>query len=298
MTNHIHRLRERLAARRTKGILTVPGCWDGMTALLIEQAGFEAAFLTGGGLSMARLGRPDVGLVTASELVDAVAQIRDRTGLPLMVDGDTGFGSVLTLARTVRQIERAGASAVQIEDQTYPKRCGHLAGKGVASLGEAVGRIAAALDARHEMLVIARTDAVAVEGIGAALDRADAYREAGADLIFVEGPRTIEEMRKVVDRFGERVPLVHNLVEGGTSATARGNELGALGFAVALHPLVLLHGFAAAAPEWLTTLRDTGSTESFAGDIANLADMNRITGLHSLIDDASRFASIDNPAGS
>jgi len=271
--------------RRT--LRSVPGCWDGMTALLIEQAGFEAAFLTGGGLSMARLGRPDMGLVTMTEVAETVAVIRDRVALPLIVDGDTGFGNALNMARTVRASERAGASAIQIEDQGFPKRCGHMAGKSVIPLAEAVGKVKAALDARSDMLVIARTDAVSVEGLDAALDRAEAYLEAGADLIFVEGPRTLADTQAVATRFAKRVPLIHNLVEGGVSATDNGADLEAMGFALALHPLLLLHGLAAAAPGWLAHLKTERSTVGLP--LADLADINRITGAAALIATGARY---------
>ncbi|WP_375383259.1 oxaloacetate decarboxylase [uncultured Sphingomonas sp.] len=288
--NHLAALRALVATgtdgRRT--LASVPGCWDGLSALLIEQAGFGAAFLTGGGLAMARLGRPDMGMATMTELVEAVAAIRDRVAIPLIVDGDTGFGNALTLARTVRLVERAGGSAIQIEDQAFPKRCGHMAGKAMAPLAEAVGRVRAALDARVDMLVVARTDAVAVEGIDAALDRADAYLAAGADLIFVEGPRTLAETQAVADRFAARVPLVHNLVEGGVSATDRGADLEAIGFAVALHPLLLMHGFVRHAPGWLAQLKREGTSAGL--DLASLGDMNRITGAQALIAEEARYA--------
>uniref|UniRef100_UPI0035CA64B6 isocitrate lyase/PEP mutase family protein n=1 Tax=uncultured Sphingomonas sp. TaxID=158754 RepID=UPI0035CA64B6 len=288
--SHVAALRALVApgadGRRT--LASVPGCWDGLTALLIEQAGFGAAFLTGGGLSMTKLGRPDLGLVTMSELVDTVAVIRDRVAIPLIVDGDTGFGNALNMARTVRMVERAGASAIQIEDQGFPKRCGHMAGKTVVPLAEAVGKVKAALDARHDMLVIARTDAVGVEGIAAALDRADAYLEAGADLIFVEGPRTLADTHAVADRFAHRAPLVHNLVEGGVSATDSSAELAAMGFALALHPLLLLHGFVRHAPYWLASVQAHRSTSGL--DIATLADVNRITGADALIAQGDLYA--------
>lgn len=288
--NHVAALRVLVApgvdGRRT--LVSVPGCWDGLTALLIEQAGFGAAFLTGGGLSMAKLGRPDLGLVTMSELVDTVALLRDRVAIPLIVDGDTGFGNPLNVARTVRMIERAGASAIQIEDQGFPKRCGHMAGKTIVPLGEAVGRVKAALDARGEMLVIARTDAVAVEGLSAAIDRAEAYLAAGADLIFVEGPRTLADIRTVAERFAARVPLVHNLVEGGVSGTDRGASLEAMGFALALHPLVLMHGLVRHASQWLAHLKAERSTAGL--DIASLSDLNDITGAHALITQGDRYA--------
>jgi 2-methylisocitrate lyase-like PEP mutase family enzyme len=288
VAGHVERLRARIAARPRR-LLGVPGCWDGFSALLIEQAGFEAAFLTGGGLAMARFGRPDMGLVTMTEAAETIAAIRDRVALPLIADGDTGFGNALNMARTVRCFERAGASAIQIEDQGFPKRCGHMAGKTVVPLAEAVGKVKAALDARDHMLVIARTDAVAVEGLDAALDRAEAYLEAGADLIFVEGPRTPADTRAVASRFAGRVPLVHNLVEGGVTATDQGAELEDMGFSVALHPLVLLHGFARHAPDWLAALKTDRSTAGIAGQIATLADMNRITGAAELIDTGTRY---------
>ncbi|MBA4355625.1 MAG: carboxyvinyl-carboxyphosphonate phosphorylmutase [Novosphingobium sp.] len=290
MNDHVRRLRDAVKPGATgeRNLLSVPGCWDGLTALLIEQAGFDAAFLTGGGLSMARLGRPDMGLVTMSELAETVALIRDRVDIPLIVDGDTGFGNALNMARTVRMIERAGASAIQIEDQGFPKRCGHMAGKTVVPLADAVGKLKAALDSRADMLVIARTDAVSVEGMDAALDRAEAYLEAGADLIFVEGPRTIEETQRVASQFAARVPLVHNLVEGGVSATSDGGILAAMGFAVALHPLLLMHGLAAAAPGWLAHLRDQRTTAGLP--LASLADMNRITGAADLIELGRTYA--------
>lgn len=288
---HVARLRAALAAGEggARRLISVPGCWDGLSALLIEQAGFEAAFLTGGGFSMARLGRPDMGLVTAGEVADAIAVIRDRVAIPLIVDGDTGFGNALNTARTVRQFERAGASAIQLEDQTFPKRCGHMAGKGVVPLAEALGRLRAALDVRDHALIIARTDAVSVEGFDAALDRAEAFLEAGADLIFVEGPRTLEDTEAVGRRFGARVPLVHNLVEGGVSATRSGAELEAMGFAVALHPLMLMHAFVRQAPGLLARLKAERSTQAFAGELATLSDMNTLTDAPGLIADGARY---------
>lgn len=264
-------------------LISVPGCWDGLTALLVAQAGFPAAFLTGGGLSMARFGRPDMGLVTATELEETVWAIRDRVALPLLVDADTGFGNALNVARTVRRLERAGASAIQLEDQSFPKRCGHMQGKSLVPLDEAVGKLRAALDSREHALIVARTDAVSVDGLDAALERAEAYLAAGADLIFVEGPRTLAETAQVGAQLGARAPLVHNLVEGGVSATDSGEALERLGFAVALHPLVLLHALAALAPRILSGLARERSTAAMAGDLVRLEDMNRLTGADDLL---------------
>jgi len=199
MGNDPAQLRDLVAPDETgaRRLLSLPGCWDGFSALLVEQAGFEAAFVSGGAVSMARLGRPDIGLLSVVEIADVVLQIRDRVSLPLVVDADTGFGDAGNVARTVRLFERAGASAIQIEDQTFPKRCGHMAGRSVVPLEEAKARLRTALDARNDLLVVARTDALAVEGLAAALDRAEAFLEEGADWIFVEGPRDMAEAKEV-----------------------------------------------------------------------------------------------------
>lgn len=269
--------------------LQLPGCWDALTALLVERAGFGAAFLTGGGLAMARLGRPDLGLVTASELVDATVQICDRISIPLVVDGDTGFGNALTLQRLVRQIERAGAAAIQIEDQSFPKRCGHMAGKQVVPLAEATGRIRAAVDARHDMLIVGRTDALAIEGVEAVMDRAEAYLEAGADILFIEGPRSMEEAQAIAARFARRVPLVHNLVEGGVTPSDQGRDFFDLGYAAMLHPLLLMHGLVGIAPQLLATLQTSGTTASLRGEIADLQQMNQLTGAKALLEKADSY---------
>lgn len=287
MNSKEHTARLRLLLQRGRQgdapILSVPGCWDAFTALLIEQAGFECAFLSGGGLSMARLGRPDVGLITADELISTIAVIRERVSIPLIVDADTGFGGIHNLQRTLRAAERAGASAVQIEDQTFPKRCGHMAGKQVVSLRDGCERIRAAVDARQDMMVVARTDALAVEGIASALDRADAYLEAGADALFIEGPRSMVELHRVASHFAPRIPLLHNLVEGGVTPTKDVNVLEELGFAIALHPLLLLHGFLNAAPGWLAHLRDTRNTDGIARDLSTLTQINTFTGTDEIL---------------
>lgn len=288
---HVRRLTALIAADQAgrRMMMSVPGCWDAITALLIERAGFDAAFLSGGALSMARLGQPDMGLVTASETIDTIALIRDRVALPLIVDGDTGFGNAVNLQRTVRAFERAGASAIQIEDQGFPKRCGHMAGKTVVPIGEAVGRISAALDARHDMLVVARTDALAIEGVDAAIERAEAFRAAGADMIFIEGPRDRRELDRIAERFARHVPLVHNLVEGGVTPTRDGKVLADLGFAIALHPLLLLHGLTAQAPDWLGVLARDRSTEALGDRIADLVTMNEMLGAPALIETGKTF---------
>ncbi|MCC5861427.1 MAG: isocitrate lyase/PEP mutase family protein [Gammaproteobacteria bacterium] len=282
-------LRALLAA---PGILQAPGVYDGLSALLVERAGFPVMFLSGAGLAYTRFGRPDLGLVTMSELVETVAVISERIGLPMIVDGDTGFGNALNLKRTVQRLEQAGAAAIQFEDQLAPKRCGHMQGKQVVSTGEMLGRVRAALDARRneDTLVIARTDALALEGLDAALDRAEAYLEAGADLLFIEGPRTLEEMQQIAGRFAGRVPLVHNLVEGGGSPLRDAAALEALGFGVALHPSLLVHLFTRQAPRYLARLAAEGGTDGFADELLDLQEINAVLGAEGLLADAARYA--------
>jgi 2-methylisocitrate lyase-like PEP mutase family enzyme len=257
--------------------LSVPGVWDGLTIQLVEQAGFPAAFLSGGALSMARHGRRDIGLVTPTELVQAVQIIREVSDLPLIVDADTGFGNADNAARTIRALEAAGATAIQLEDQLFPKRCGFLAGKAVIPAADYVDKLKAVLDARRSAatLVIARTDAIAVEGFAAAMDRAALYADAGADLLFVEGPETLADLQSIAARFAD-VPLVQNLVEGGHSPLTTAGELGAQGYAIALHPLLMLHGFVRQAPALLAELARSGSTDALRSDIADLHEINAL----------------------
>jgi 2-methylisocitrate lyase-like PEP mutase family enzyme len=272
------------------GCLQVPGVYDGLTALLVERAGFPVAFLSGAALSYTRFGRPDLGLVCMDEVAQAVGAMRERVALPLIVDADTGFGNALNVQRTVREFEKAGASAIQLEDQLAPKRCGHMAGKQVVPAAEMVGKIRAALDARRDpdTIVIARTDAHGVEGFDAALARAVAYAEAGADWVFYEGPDTVDQMRAVaraVDR-----PLVHNLVEGGRTPVTRIDELAALGYRIGLHPGFLVHLLAATAPAMLAQLRADGTSDAMRDRLSDLGRMNALLGAPELLADAARYA--------
>ena len=218
--------------------LLAPGIYDALTALIAEQAGFEALYLSGASIAYTRLGRSDIGLTTASEVANTLANITDRVRVPVIVDADTGFGNALNMQRTVRDFERAGAAMIQIEDQTFPKRCGHLDGKGVVPVKEMQGKIHAALDARKSSntLILARTDALAVEGLDAALDRAEKYLECGVDALFVEALRTPEQMKVACDRFAHRIPLLANMVEGGKTPILSAAELGKFGFKIVIFP--------------------------------------------------------------
>ncbi len=219
-------------------IVLAPGVYDALSALVAEQAGFEALYLSGASIAYTRLGRSDIGLTTFTEVADTLARITERVNLPVIVDADTGFGNALNTQRTVRGFERAGAAMVQIEDQTFPKRCGHLDGKAVVPEREMVGKLKAALDARtsSDTLILARTDAVAVEGLDAALDRAEAYLACGVDALFIEALRSPEQMDAACGRFAQRVPLLVNMVEGGKTPIQDADALQAHGFRIAIFP--------------------------------------------------------------
>jgi 2-methylisocitrate lyase-like PEP mutase family enzyme len=289
MSDHRARLRQQLQGG---SLVQAPGVYDGLSALLVEQAGFEAAFVSGACISFARLGRPDVGLVSAAEACDSLFAMRDRVSLPLIVDIDTGFGNALNVQRTVRDFERAGASALQIEDQQAPKRCGHLAGKGLISREEMVGKIRAALDARQndDTLIFARTDALGVLGLEEALARGEAYRDAGAHALFIEAPTSAAAMRAIATQFAARIPLVHNLVEGGGSPVESCSALAELGYRLALHPATLLHLFTRQARELLQDLRRDGSSRRWEDRMHDLVQMTALLGGDALLAEGRRYS--------
>lgn len=275
-------LKSRLAG---EAAVLAPGAYDALSALLIERAGFEAVYVSGASIAYTQLGRPDIGLVSFDHVADVVARMRERIGLPIIVDGDTGFGNALNVQRTVRVLERMGANAIQIEDQSFPKRCGHLAGKGLIPTAEMAGKVKAACDARasDETLIIARTDAIAVEGIEAALDRASVYFEAGADVTFIEAPRTLDEMRRVVAAFGHRSPLVANMVEGGLTPILSLDDLSRVGFRLVISPGAMVRALIPAAEAFLASLRKHGATSPFADRMIDLGGVNDRIGLDELV---------------
>lgn len=256
------------SARADQRAIILPGAFDALSARLVEAAGFDAVYLTGAGLANASLGVPDIGLVTASELRDHVARVADVVGIPLVVDADTGFGNAINMQRTVRQLERAGAAALQIEDQVFPKKCGHFAGKAVIPAEEMVQKIRAAVDARasEDLLIIARTDARAVTTLEEALDRAHRYREAGADILFVEAPESVEELAAIGASFD--VPLVANMVEGGKTPLLAAGELAELGFSLVLFANAALRVSQRAISELLRELYSTGGTSAMLDRMA------------------------------
>jgi 2-methylisocitrate lyase-like PEP mutase family enzyme len=282
-----------LSARlRRRPILLAPGTYDALTALIAERAGFEALYISGAAMAHTRLGRPDIGLVGMSEVAQTVTLIRDRIGINLIVDADTGYGNALNVERTVRLFERAGANAIQLEDQDFPKRCGHLDDKTLIPAIEMVGKIKAAVDSRHsaDTLIIARTDAIAVEGFDRALERAALFVEAGADVLFVEAPRQRDELARVGEKFGKSVPLLANMVEGGKTPILPAQELQELGFAVVIFAAGVLRAIAKTAEEFYRSLKANGSTEAFRSRMFDFNGLNALIGTPEMLERGRRYA--------
>ena len=262
------------------GCIVAPGVADALAARLVTMAGFDVVYMTGFGTGLTRLGMPDVGLLTATEMIDNASRIVDASGLPVVADADTGYGNPINTRRTVRDYEKAGVAAVHLEDQTWPKRCGHLAGKGVIPTAEMVAKVKAACDARRDsdFVIIARTDAIAVEGMNAALDRAAAYREAGADVLFVEAPVGLEEVKIVANRF-KGIPLLYNMAASGKTPDLPADELGRLGFKISLYPNWLLLAAIPAMQNILSELKRTCSIAHMRDKVATFKQFTDIAGL-------------------
>jgi len=242
------------------GIVVAPGAFDCLTACLVETGGFPALYVTGSGVSISALGAPDVGVLSFGEILDRVRRIADSVSIPLIADADTGYGGPLNVIRTVREFERAGVSALQIEDQAWPKRCGHEAGRILASVDEMVGRISAAVDARidPDLVIIARTDARSDHGLNAALDRAARYAEAGADVLFVESPESEAELARIAAELPR--PALANMVEGGRTPITVSTRLQELGFRLVIYPNTLTRTIVRAGRDVLTALSRDGTT--------------------------------------
>lgn len=269
----------------SRDILLAPGIYDALSGLIAEQAGARAVYLSGASIAYTRFGRSDVGLVSASEVHDTLAAVTDRIQIPVIVDADTGFGNALNVQRTIRNFERAGAAAIQIEDQSFPKRCGHLDGKTLISKDEMVGKIKAAIDARKETntLIIARTDARGVEGLSEAIDRAQAYQEAGADILFIEAPHSIDEMKLIRKSFGEDIPLLANMVEGGKTPIKTANDLKSLGFNIVIFPGGAVRAATFRLQQYYAGLIENGSTLEFSDSMHNFDSLNSVIGTPELL---------------
>ncbi len=275
-------LRTRLQQQR---LLLAPGIYDALSAHVAAQAGFEALYLSGASIAYTRLGTSDIGLTTFTEVCDTMAAIRERVDLPVIIDADTGFGNALNTQRTVRGFERAGASMIQLEDQTFPKRCGHLAGKAVVPVAEMTGKLKAALDARasRDTLILARTDAVAVEGFDAAVERAERYLDTGVDALFIEAVKSEEQMRAVNARFAGRAPLLANMVEGGQTPVKSAADLEALGYRIAIFPGGTVRAVAHTLTSYYASLKEHGSTKPYADRMLDFDGLNVLIGTPALI---------------
>jgi len=262
------------------GCIVAPGVADAFAARLVKMEGFQAVYMTGFGTSLTRLGMPDVGLLTANEMIDNASRIVDASELPVIADADTGYGNPINTRRTIRDYEKAGVAGVHIEDQQWPKRCGHLAGKRVIPTAEMVAKIKAACDARRDadFVIIARCDAIAVEGLEPALERGERYREAGADVLFIEAPVGRSEVKIVAKRF-KGVPLLYNMAASGKTPDLPAIELGQLGFKLAIYPNWVILAAIPAMQSALRELKATGSTAGLRGKVANFQQFTEIAGL-------------------
>ena len=281
-------LKQRLGQSRA---LLAPGVYDALSALLAEQAGFEALYLSGASIAYTRLGRSDVGLTTFSEVADALARITERVSLPVIVDADTGFGNALNVMRTVKGLERAGAAMIQLEDQTFPKRCGHLEGKSVVPVQEMVGKLKAALDARSskDTLILARTDALATDGLDAALERAERYLECGVDALFIEALRTPEQMDVACRLFGQRIPLLANMVEGGKTPVQDAAELETRGFRIVIFPGGTARAVAHTLQRYFASLQQHQTTAPWQKQMLDFAGLNEVIGTVELMATGKRY---------
>ena len=260
------------------GAVMAPGVADAMNARIVAKHGFEAIYMTGAGTTAVRLGMPDVGLLTLTEMADNAGRIADASGLPLIADGDNGYGGVLNVRRTVQAYERAGVAAVHIEDQVMPKRCGHLAGKTLVPCVEMESKIKAAVDARidPDFMIIARTDAIGVDGFDAAMERAARYRDAGADMLFIEAPGAAQ-LPLIQPKLN--TPLLYNMASSGKTPFRGREEIERLGFKLIIYPNWIMLAAIRAANHVLTTLKETGSIASLTGEVANFREFFDLMGM-------------------
>ena len=272
-------------------MVLAPGCYDALGARLVEEAGFPAAYMTGFGSAASRLGGPDVGLLTMSEMVDNAHRIADAVEIPVIADADTGYGNAINVIRTVREYEAAGVAAIHLEDQVMPKKCGHMEDKQLVAAHEMASKVAAAAAARRspDFLIIARTDARAVEGLEPALRRARRYREAGADMLFVEAPQSVSEITAIAEEFPD-VPLLFNYAEGGKTPAVEYDFLRSLGFAVVIFPLTLLLSATGAMRAALARVRADGTPIGLLPSMVGFEEFLSLVGIDEIRALERRFA--------
>ncbi|MHC5656278.1 isocitrate lyase/PEP mutase family protein [Stappia sp.] len=271
--------------------IVAPGIYDALTGSIATDAGFSALYLSGAAIAYTKLGRPDIGLVSMNEVAETIALIRQRVETPIIVDADNGYGNALNVQRTVKTFERAGASAIQLEDQTLPKRCGHLSDKSLVSAAEMVGKVKAAVDARasEDTLIVARTDAVAVEGYERAIERASLYADAGADVLFVEAPRSSEQLAEICKSLGGRLPLLANMVEGGNTPMFTAAELGEMGFSIVIFPGGIVRALARTAQAYYASLFANGTNAPFADNMFQFGELNELIGTPAMLETGRQY---------
>jgi 2-methylisocitrate lyase-like PEP mutase family enzyme len=271
------RLKQLLGGTRC---VVAPGVADAFAARMVAMEGFDAVYMTGFGTSLTRLGMPDIGLLTLTEMVDNAARIVDASGMPLVADADTGYGNAMNVRRTIRDYERAGVAGVHLEDQAWPKRCGHLAGKRVIPTAEMEAKLKAAVDSRRDddFVVIARTDAIAVEGFDAALERGERYRAAGADMLFIEAPTSMAQLEAIAARFAG-TPLLYNMAASGKTPDLDNAAMARLGFRLAIFPNWLILAAIPAMRRMLKELKAKGGIRDIRAEVASFKDLTEIAGL-------------------
>ena len=281
-------LRNRLGKKK---ILVVPGVYDAFGAIMAERAGFEALYLSGASIAYTKLGSPDIGLITLNELESVVGNVCERSALPIIVDADTGFGNALNVQRTIKLLERAGAAAIQIEDQSLPKRCGHLDGKTLVNAVEMNGKIKAALDARsnNDTVIIARTDAIGVEGYDLAMERAAGFIESGADILFIEAFQNVKQIAGAVEQFGDKIPLLVNMVEGGKTPMLSAIDLETMGFSVVIFPGGLVRAIAHTAEQYFASLNEMGSTRDYQNKMFDFEELNELLGTDRILEAGKQY---------
>jgi 2-methylisocitrate lyase-like PEP mutase family enzyme len=278
-------------------IAVAPGAYDGLSARLVAQAGFPAIYASGGAIARSA-GVPDLGLIPVDAIVDRLASMVDVVDIPIIADADTGYGNALNAQAAARAFERAGVAAFHLEDQSFPKKCGHYDDKSLVPVGEMVQKLKAVRDALHDpdFVVIARTDAIAVEGFAAAIDRALAYREAGADMLFVEAPRSSGDLARMVSALGPSLPLMANMVEGGKTPTFPASELESIGFALVIFPGAIVRAFGYMASEFYTSLATHGSNEPFRNRMLDFTGINELVGTPAMIALGQQYETPAQPA--
>lgn len=287
-----------LASQLEAGSVLVPGIYDAFSALVAQQAGFTAAYLSGASIAYTHLGRSDIGLTTFTEVLQTLSAITDRVSLPIIVDADTGYGDIQNVIRTVRGFEKAGASMIQLEDQTYPKRCGHLENKTIIPTAHMCSKLKAALDARtyDTTLILARTDALAPEGLTAALDRAEQYLTCGVDALFIEALPSEAAMQEVAQRFATRVPLLVNMVEGGKTPIVPFDQLRSMGFRLVIYPGGAVRAITRALQNYYATLRADGTSAAYAGRMCDFQALNAVIETPKLLGHIANYTATETPA--